>query len=342
MPQAGKTTIFEILSGTASSPGRLTTGMAMVPDRRVDALSKLYKPKKTTYGQIQVTDTAGLSQGGGKAAAFLDSIRPVQALIHVIRCFEGDIPHPLGSIDPLRDFNLINSELLLADMALVEKRLERIKSADKIKAPQREQLPVLEKCLEHLLAEQPMRSLKLTEEEAGQLQGLVFFSDKPQLVAANMAENALGTDPAWLTELKQQAENQGWQLIALSARIEAEIAQLAPAERQLFMADLNIGEPAIAALARKAYSLLALISFFTVGRDEVRSWALRQGGTALDAARTIHSDLARGFIRADVYRVDHLLELGSESAVREKGLALLVGKEYTVRDGDVIHIRFNV
>lgn len=316
--------------------------MARVPDRRVDQLSALYQPKKTTYGQIQVTDTAGLTQGAGKTAAFLDAIRPAQALIHVVRCFEGEFPHPLGNINPVRDFNLINSELLLADVALVEKRLERIQSAEKVKAPQRQQIPVLEKCLAHLLEEKPMRSLDLSPEEAEHIQGLVFFTDKPQLVAANLDEAELGASPAWLEALRTQVQSQGWQLVALSARIEAEIAQLSPGERQEFLADLGIGEPAIAALARKAYSLLDLISFFTVGNDEVKAWALRQGGTALDAARAIHSDMARGFIRADVYKVPDLVNLGSESAVKDKGLALLVGKDYVVEDGDVIHIRFNV
>lgn len=341
LPMTGKTTLFTLLTQHVPPEGRSsTTAMANVPDPRIDKLSSMYQPRKTVYGQIQVTDIAGLSEGTGKSAAFLDALRPAQTLVHVIRAFRGDFPHPLGSIDPVRDFNIVNHELLLADMALVETRLERISS--KNKGPGRAQLPALEKCLEHLLDEQPMSLLQLSEDEQEQLQGLMFFTDKPQLLVINLDESDLGIRPPWLDEIEAIARNKNWRILALSAQIEQEISQLNLKEQRAFMAELKITEPGTALLAREAYALLGLISFFTVGKDEVRAWALKKNSTSLDAAGTIHSDLARGFIRADVIHYQDLVDLGSENAVKEKGLALLVGKDYIVQDGDIVHVRFNV
>lgn len=343
LPMSGKSTLFTLLTNIVPPEGKTSAvAMANVPDPRVDKMSAMYNPKKTTYGQIQVTDIAGLSEGTGKSAAFLDGIRPAQALIHVIRAFEGEFPHPLGSIDPVRDFNIVNHELLLADMALVEKRLERIKGGSKTKGPGKDQLPVLEKCLEHLMDEQPMSRLTLSESEREQLQGLIFFTDKPQLLVVNLDEGDVGEKPDWLGKLATLAEEKGWRMLALSALIEKEISQLSQEEQEVFMEELGITEPGTSVMAREAYTLLGLISFFTVGKDEVRAWALKEGRTAVDAAGTIHSDLARGFIRADVMRYKDLIELGSETAVKDKGLAQLVGKDYIVQDGDIVHIRFNV
>lgn len=341
LPLAGKTTLFTLLTNHTPPAGKLSAmAMAAVPDQRIDQLSALYLPRKTVYEQIQVIDLPGLSQGTGKSAAFLDSLRPAQALIHVLRAFTGEYPHPLGSIDPLRDFNLVNYELLLADMALIETRLERIKSA--AKAPDREQLPVLEKCLDHLMEEKPMSRLELTPEERQQLQGLVFFTDKPQLLVLNQDEQALGAESPWQKELKTISEERGWRCLTLSAQLEKEISRLKPEEQQAFMKELNIPVPGVTRVAQQAYDLLGLISFFTVGSDEVRAWAVNQGSTSLDAARTIHSDLARGFIRADIIGYEDLIRLGSEAAVKEKGLAQLVGKEYILSDGDIVNIRFNI
>lgn len=343
MPMTGKTTLFSLLTNYTPPQGRTSaTAMANVPDPRVDTLSEMYKPHKTVYGQIQVTDIAGLSEGTGKGAAFLDAIRPAQTLVHVLRAFAGDFPHPLGSINPIRDFNIVNHELLLADIALVETRLERIRNSSKNKGPGKTQLPVLEKCLEHLMNELPMSLLELPEEEREQLQGLVFFTDKPQLLVINLDEADLASSPSWFEEIAAIAREKGWRLLSLSAQIEQEISQLKDEEQEVFMQELNITEPGTALLAREAYSLLGLLSFFTVGKDEVRAWTLKKGGTAVDAAGTIHSDLARGFIRADVMRYQDLVELGSENAVKDKGLAQLVGKDYIVQDGDIVHIRFNV
>lgn len=343
LPLTGKTTLFSLLTKHTPPEGRTsTTAMANVPDPRVDKLSEMYKPHKTVYGQIQVTDIAGLSEGTGKSAAFLDAIRPAQTLVHVLRAFQGDFPHPLGTIDPIRDLNIVNHELLLADMALVETRLERIRNSFKNKGPGKTQLPILEKCLEHLMDEKPMSLLELTEEEREQLQGLIFFTDKPQLLVVNLDEADLASPPGWLEEIAAIAREKGWRFLSLSAQIEQEISQLMPQEQAVFMEELNITEPGTALLAREAYALLGLISFFTVGKDEVRAWALRKGSTAVEAAGVIHSDLARGFIRADVMRYQDLVELGSENAVKDKGLAQLVGKDYIVQDGDIVHIRFNV
>lgn len=342
LPLSGKTALFSLLTGHTPPPGKTALAMANVPDQRVDKLSALYKPRKTVYGQIQVTDLPGLSEGSGKTATFLDSIRPTQALIHVIRAFEGDIPHPLGTISPVRDFNIVNHELLLADIGLAETRLERIRHSSKVKGPGKEQLPVLEKCLEHLLEEKPMSQLDLSEEERLALQGLIFFTDKPQLLVVNLDEGDLGSAPQWFEQLAALSNEKGWRHLTLSAKIERELSQFGPEEQALFMSELKIAEPGTALVAREAHALLGLNTFFTVGQDEVRAWALKEGATALDAAGAIHSDLARGFIRADVMRWEDIIELGSEAAVKEKGLAQLVGKEYLVKDGDIVHIRFNV
>jgi GTP-binding protein YchF len=340
LPGSGKTTVFRLLTNVA--PSGSGSASAFIPDTRLEALSALYQPKKTTLARIQLTDAAGLNPGSGKTTTFLDAIRPSDVLLHVIRCFGGNQPHVLGGTDPVRDFNLINDELLLADMGLLEKRLNRIHSTDKIKLPQREQIPVLKKCLEHLAEGSPMRALELSADEQDKLQGLVFFSHKPQLVVANLDEQNLAAPPDWLQGLEQKVALNGWQTLCLSAAIEEELAFLDEEDRPDFMEDLGIEQPAISLLARQLFRLQGLITFFTVVNNEVRAWPLTRGSTALDAAGTIHSDLARGFIRADVYKTADLLELGSENVVKDSGLALLVGKDYVVEDGDVIHIRFNV
>ncbi len=342
LPGSGKSTVFRLLTNVAPPEGGSATASAFIPDPRMEKLAQLYQPKKTTPARIQLTDTVGLNPGSGKTTAFLDAIRPSEVLLHVIRCFDGNQPHVLGDTDPVRDFNIINDELLLADMGLLEKRLERIHSADKIKLPQREQIPVLEKALDHLSEGSPMRSLELSADEQERLQGLVFFSHKPQLVVANLDEKNLADPPGWLQQLEQQVAGNGWQTLCLSAAIEEELAGLDEKDRQDFMHDLGIEQPAMALLAQQLFKLQNLITFFTVVNNEVRAWPLARGGTALDAADTIHSDMARGFIRADVYKTEDLLRLGSENAVKENGLALLVGKDYVVEDGDIIHIRFNV
>lgn len=344
LPLAGKTTLFNLLTHTAGKKVAhgSVVGTAPVPDSRVDRLSELYQPRKTTYSQIQLTDIAGLSQGTGKTAAFLDSIRSTQVLIHIIRAFRGELPHPFGEIDPIRDFEMLNYELLLADLAMVEKYLDRIKSGGKLKGQQKELVPLLERCQEHLASEKPMTAFPLGQEEADLLQGFTFFTSKPQLVAVNLDEKDLGATPSFFVELSRLVEAKGWQILALSASIESEIALLDAREQASFMEELGIVEAGSWAVARQSYSLLGLISFFTVGKDEVRAWAIRKGKTVLDAAAVIHTDLARGFIRADVMKTDDLLAAGSEAAVKEKGLAQLVGKDYLVQDGDIIHIRFNV
>lgn len=342
LPGCGKSTVFRLLTNVSPPEGGTATASAFIPDPRMEKLRELYQPKKTTYARIQLTDTVGLNPGSGKTTAFLDAIRPSEVLLHVIRCFDGHQPHPLGETDPVRDFTLVNDELLLADMGLLEKRVERIHSADKIKLPQREQIPVLEKCLNHLGEGNPMKSLELSADEQEKLQGLVFFSHKPQLVVANLDEQDLTDQPDWLPKLEQKVAGNGWQTLCLSAAIEEELASLDEEDRQDFMGDLGIEQPAISLLARQLFKLLDLITFFTVVNNEVRAWPLTRGSTALDAARTIHSDMARGFIRADVYKTEDLLKLGSENAVKDSGLALLVGKDYVVEDGDIIHIRFNV
>jgi len=355
LPMVGKTTIFNLVTNSDFETSNYLTGkteinvsMANVPDTRIDFLANLYKPKKTTYAQIQFSDVPGLvrgaSEGKGVGNRFLDGIRNADLLVHVVRAFENkDVPHVDDSIDPMRDIETVNMEILLADMDLVEKRIERIKAGKKIKKEQEAEIAVLQKCLEALENEVTVHNIDLSAAERELLVNYSFLTDKPMIMAVNIDEEQLrsGSYPE-MEQVREFAAEKGIILLEICGQIEMEISQLPGDDRKDFMEDLGLNESGIDRLARAAYDTLGLISFFTVGEDEVKAWTIPEGLNAKSAAGKIHSDLERGFIRAEVVAFKDLYELGNMTKVKEKGLARLEGKDYIVKDGDIMNIRFNV
>lgn len=343
LPMVGKTTIYELLTGNKEgkfSAGKTNTGMAKIPDKRVDFLSGLFKPQKTTYAQLEVVDIPGLVPGEGKSASvFLDAVRKADALLHVVRAFENEIS---GEINPLGDFETLNYELLLADLDLIEKRIERI-NANKKKNQMLKELELLEKLKKALEEEKPLSSVELDEEEEGIIQNYQFLTTKPMLVCLNVDEKVLsGSDYKDREKILSHLAVLGIPAVEVSANLEKEISELSGEEKELFMQEMGLTEPGIVKIARSMYERLGLISFFTVGEDEVKAWTIEKGTTAKKAAGKIHSDIERGFIRAEVIDYEAMYELKSIAAVKEKGLFRLEGKDYIVKDGDIIHFRFNV
>ena len=366
---SGKTTLFELLSGKgAGSPASdkkgANIGVGLVPDRRVDFLSALYKPKKTTYAKIEFTDVAGFSSsvsgGGGSggsgdgadigsgvksgAARFLNDVRACDALIHVLRAFESEsLIHDLGSIDPARDLEAVETEMLFADLEMIERRIARFNAGKKISKDQTREIALLERCFKHLENAEAIHDMKLTEDEALLIQSYSFLTEIPRLAVVNMDERQWksGAFPNH-SELQALCVMLQIPLITLCVDMELEISRLQDEDKKLFMEDLGIDQTGIATLARAVYGLLGLISFLTVGEDEVRAWTIEEGASAKKAAGKIHSDIERGFIRAEVVKYESLKELGSMAKVKEKGLFRLEGKEYVVIDGDIINFRFNV
>jgi GTP-binding protein YchF len=350
LPRSGKTSLFNLLTGASvatssfgASRAEMHTGIARVPDGRVDRLSALFRPKKTTYATFEVVDLAGISKGDRQG---LDAkeFRNADALLHVVRAFADAAG---AAANPKSDIADLETELILADLEVVERRLERLEASLKKKrtdADAREQ-GILLKVKPRLEAETPIRAMDLAEDEARALRGFTFLSQKPILHCLNLAEKEIErggvlAESFGLAEVAgRPATRLGW----VSAVIEAEVAQLAGEEQTAFLADLGLSEPAIKRVLQDCYALLGLISFFTVGEDEVRAWSIPRGTRAQDAAGAIHSDIARGFIRAEVVGYDELIAAGgSMAAVRERGQFRLEGKEYPVRDGEICHFRFNV
>ncbi|NLG83637.1 MAG: redox-regulated ATPase YchF [Firmicutes bacterium] len=351
LPAAGKTTIFNLLTGAedegfATGRPEARVGMATVPDPRVDWLASLYRPRRTIHAQIECLDLPGLSLGESRTGRnqFLSAARNVDALVQVVRSFRNEaVPHLLGEIDPARDLELLQTELLLADLDVVEKRIERLRGQKKLSKENLIELGALEKILPVLETAGRVASVDLTEEEKAALRGFAFLTERPVLVVVNQDEEQFrtGVYPA-AEKLMAMARAHGMPVLPLCGQLELEIARLEPAERAFFLADLNLTESGIARLARAAYDLLGLISFFTVGEDEVKAWTIQAGTNARRAAGKIHSDMEKGFIRAEVVSYQDLARLGSMAKVREHGLFRLEGKEYIVQDGDIITFRFNV
>ena len=355
LPLVGKTTVFNLLTGSDmetsdffSGKTETSTGMAKISDRRIRFLSEMYKPKKTTYAEIQASDVPGLvrgaSQGKGVGNQFLNAIRNVEILVQVVRAFENkDIAHTDDSIDPMRDIETIDMELLLADMDVVEKRIDRIKNGKKIKKEETVELEVLQKILDGLENEIPIHNLGLTEEEKNMLKNYSFLTEKPVILVINIDEGQFKAKSYPQKEaLHKLAAEKNLPLIEICGKIEMEISQLPEEDKEIFVEDLGITEPGIDQLARAAYDRLNLMSFFTSGEDEVKAWTIEKGTNAKRAAGKIHSDIERGFIRAEVVKCNDLERLGSMAKVKESGLHKLEGKEYIVQDGDIINFRFNV
>lgn len=347
LPMVGKSTVFQLLTGsgaTGGGGGKSQSAMARIPDRRIDHLSSVYQPKKTSYAQLEIVDIPGLVPGTEKGSnVFLDSIRRADALLHVVRAFDDDSVASLNADnDPLRDLETIAYELLIADMDLIEKRIERINS-NKKKSQMQKELDLCLRLQSILDAEQPLSSAALDEEEERLVSGYQFLTIKPLILCVNINESDIQA-PAYPQReaLLQFCDERQIPVIEMSAEIERQLLELDGGERAEFMADLGIAESGVDKIARGIYTRLGLLSFFTVGEDEVKAWTVEQGSNAKTAAGKIHSDIERGFIRAEVFAYDDYVQCGGIAALREQGLLRLEGREYIVKDGDIVHFRFNV
>ncbi|NLN86553.1 MAG: redox-regulated ATPase YchF [Syntrophomonadaceae bacterium] len=346
MPMVGKTTMFELLTGSSDkgSQGKAQTAIARIPDSRIDYLSGVFKPKKTTYAQLEVVDIPGLTPGGEKnSALFLDAVRRADALLHVVRLFDNElVPYIYDSIDPIRDIETINYELLLSDLDLIEKRIERINS-NKKRSQMLKELGLLERLRDALNEEKAISSVAINDDEQEIMSTYQFLTNKPLLICLNISENEISLEEyPQKDRIMEYSRQTNIPVVAVSADIEREIAELEPAEKEIFLQDLGITETGLAKISRSMYQRLGLISFFTVGEDEVKAWTIEAGTSARKAAGKIHSDIERGFIRAEVVDYQVFKDLGSMVAVKEKGLFRLEGKEYVVKDGEIVHFRFNV
>ena len=349
LPQVGKTSLFKILTKAKleerAHSRQEHIGVARVPDERLDKLSELYSPKKTTFASVEFVDVAAIGQEALKETAFLASLRQVDALIHVLRAFEDEsIPH-VGPIDPLRDIKNVEFDLMISVLTQVEKRLERLeKDLKKGRTNDLEhEQALLIRSKAALEKEQPLRELEMTNEEKKLIKGFMFLSQKPILYALNIGESTtLGTDlEAAVSRFKldEVAHRPNAGATAICGKVEAELAEMEDEEAAEFLGSYGLNESGLVRLIRKSYELLGLISFFTAGEDECRAWTIPRGSKAPQGAGAIHSDLEHHFIRAETIRWDTLLEAGSEAAARAKGTLRLEGKEYIVQDGDVMHIR---
>ena len=349
LPQSGKTTLFNALTGgsqpTGISTGKIEvhTAMVEVPDERVDVLSRMFNPKKTIYAKVNYSDIAGLDGSAGKngiSGTLLNQLTQVDGFILVVRCFEDEnVPHPQGSIDPLRDIAIMDAEFVLNDLVSVERKLERLaeerkKGGGRDRGLIEREIALFERLHETLEQEIPLRDVDIDVEEDKLLSGFGFLSRKPILIVLNLAEGQ--------SEPQVTYNHKHSQVVALQGKLEMDIAQLPPEDAAVFLQEYGIDEPSLNRMIRLSYDLLGLQSFFTVGPDEVRAWTTLRGATAPEAAGEIHTDLQKGFIRAEVITYEDLVELGGYSEARAKGKLRLEGKEYVVKDGEILNIRFNV
>ncbi len=354
LANSGKTTIFNALTGqnleTTVYPtvsGELHRGIVKVPDARIDRLAEFYKPRKITCATVEYIDYIGLTKGDmDQNRKVFDLIKDADAVVHVVRSFADEVvAYPFESLDPRRDAETLELEMVFGDLELVDKRLQRMDEGMKRgKKPDETEKRVLLKCRDALEQEMPLRDIPFSEEEERAMRHLQFMSIKPEVIALNISEADLNSERArhQLTELQSFYQGKQVTVISLCGNIEMEIAQLSPDEAKSFLDDLGIEEPALNKLIHVSYELLGLISFLTCGEDEVRAWTIRRGIDAQHAAGKIHSDIERGFIRAEVVSFDDFVSLGGMAGAREKGQLRLEGKLYEVRDGDIINFRFNV
>ncbi len=355
LPNVGKSTIFNALTSAEIESANYpfctiepNVGMVPVPDVRLDKLAKLANTRNEVHAQMEFVDIAGLvsgaSKGEGLGNQFLGHIRQVDAIAHVIRCFEdSNIVHVDGAIDPIRDREVINTELILADMETVGKRLDKTrsqaKSGDKLYMAQ---VVILEELQELLNNEKPARLMETDEMGTILLKELCLLTAKPVLYVANVLEEEIATGNEWVEKLEKAAQEEGAAVVVISGAIEEELSTLSPEEQKDFLADMGMEQSGLNRLIKAGYNLLGLINYFTVGEKETRAWTIHKGDTAPQAAGVIHTDFERGFIRAEIISYEDFIACGSENAVKEKGLWRLEGKEYIVQDGDCINFRFNV
>ncbi len=358
LPNVGKSTLFNAITQAGAESANYpfctiepNVGVVAVPDERLDVLAKMYNPEKVTPAIVEFVDIAGLvkgaSRGEGLGNKFLSHIREVDAIVHVVRCFDdSNIIHVEGSVDPKRDIETIDLELIFADLESVEKRIERVgkamKSGDKKYAAEMELWQRIKEALE---AGKSARSVNVTDEEAAIVRELSLLTMKPVLYAANVGEddfaNGIENNP-YVKAVEEIAAAEGSEVLPISARIEEEISGLDPEEKQMFLEEMGLSESGLDRLVKKSYKLLGLISYLTAGSPEVRAWTITEGTKAPQAAGKIHTDFERGFIRAEVVAYDDLLACGSMTAAKEKGLVRSEGKDYVMKDGDIVLFRFNV
>ena len=357
LPNVGKSTLFNAITNTLSAEAanyafctiEPNVGVVSVPDERLDVLTKMYSPKKTTPATIEFVDIAGLvkgaSRGEGLGNKFLSHIREVDAIVHVVRCFDdGNIIHVDGSVDPIRDIETINLELIFADMETAEKRLDKAKKDAKGDKKALADVELFERVKQTLEEEKPIRSMELDEDEYKKVYAANFLTIKPVIYAANMNEEEFGDSSKnkYLKAVEDFAAAEGSKVLPICAKLEEEISDLDGEDKEMFLSDLGLSESGLARLIKASYSLLGLISYLTAGSDEVRAWTIKKGTKAPQAAGKIHTDFEKGFIRAEVISFDDLVANETMTAAKEKGLVRSEGKDYVMQDGDIVLFRFNV
>ena len=358
LPNVGKSTLFNAITHAGAMAANFpfctiepNVGVVAVPDERLDKLTKLYNSKKTVPATIEFVDIAGLvkgaSKGEGLGNKFLSHIREVDAIVHVVRCFEDDnVTHVENTVDPIRDIKIINLELILSDLETIERRLDKarsmIKSGDK---KYQTETAILQRIYDTLSAEKPVRTMEFNDEERDYVKSLFLLTDKPVIYAANISESDIGKnedDIPFVKAVKDFAQAEGSQTLVISAKTEEEISNLPKEEQSEFLEALGLKESGLDRLVKASYTLLGLMSFLTAGEPETRAWTIKIGTKAPQAAGKIHTDFERGFIRAEVVNYQTLLECGSLAAAKEKGKVRSEGKDYVMQDGDVVLFRFNV
>ncbi len=357
LPNVGKSTLFNAITNAGAQSANYAfctiepnVGVVAVPDERLDKLAEMYNPVKFTPATIEFVDIAGLvkgaSKGEGLGNKFLSHIREVDAIIHVVRCFEDDdIIHVDGSVDAKRDIETINLELILSDMEMIDRRIDRTSKAMKGDKSLAAEVDFLKRVKEALENEKPARSVECTDEERAMLQEVALLTSKPVIYACNMSEadfvSGIDTNENYKAVIAI-AEEEGAQVLPICAGLEAEISSLSKEDKEMFLTDLGIESSGLDLLIQRSYDLLGLISYLTAGQPEVRAWTIKKGTKAPQAAGKIHSDFERGFIRAEVVSFENLMNCGSLAAAKEKGLVKSEGKEYVMKDGDIVHFLFNV
>jgi GTP-binding protein YchF len=358
LPNVGKSTLFNAITQAGAESANYpfctiepNVGVVNVPDKRLDVLEKIYNTRKKVYANIEFYDIAGLvkgaSQGEGLGNKFLSHIREVASIVHVVRAFDDDnVVHVDGSVDPLRDIETINLELIFSDMEVLDRRIEKnVKLARSGDKKAKEEMDFMERLKAHLESGMPSRTLEMTDDEKALLNGYFLLTSKPVLYAANISEEDLmsgNIENDHVKKIKEYAASQNSEVIVVCAKLEEELSTLDEEEKKELLSEYGLEETGLDKLIHASYKLLGLMSFLTAGVQEVRAWTINVGTKAPQAAGKIHSDIERGFIRAEIVSYDDLVECGSEAAAKEKGLYRLEGKEYIMQDGDIVNFRFNV
>lgn len=358
LPNVGKSTLFNAITKAGAESANYpfctiepNVGVVSVPDKRLDVLEKMYSAKKKVYTAIEFYDIAGLvkgaSKGEGLGNKFLSHIREVAAIVHVVRCFDdGNVVHVEGSVDPIRDIETINLELIFSDLEVLERRMEKtLKLARSGDKTAKFEYGVMERMKEHLENNLPIRTLETNEDEEAFIKTLFMITSKPVLYACNVSEDDImsgNTNNEYVQKVKEYAEKENSGVMVVCAKLEEDLSGLEDEEKAEMLAEYGLEESGLDKLIQASYKLLGLMSFLTAGVQEVRAWTIKQGTKAPQAAGKIHSDIERGFIRAEIVSYDDLVECGSEAKAKEKGLFRLEGKDYIMKDGDVVNFRFNV